>query len=272
MRDRMVGADPDFPYLSEYQRYSFPRPDAYFSRGDSIIAIGGNLSPGMLLSAYEQGIFPWYNPEDPILWQSPDPRMVLFPGKLHISASMKKVFKKSCFEFALDRDFRGVIQGCAAMSRPGQQGTWITEDIIAAYTALHRLGWAHSAESYEYGELVGGCYGIRLGNVFFGESMFAKRSNASKGAFLFLAQRLFADEVAFIDCQVYTDHLASLGAETMSRKAFLQVLQETLALRRQIPYTGDVITFYTQSDRIDRRGTWACTALTALDSTYSRYQ
>ncbi|MDR0628399.1 MAG: leucyl/phenylalanyl-tRNA--protein transferase [Treponema sp.] len=255
--------DPYFPYLSEYERYSFPKPDAYLSRDDSIIAVGGNLSPGMLLSAYEQGIFPWYNPEDPILWQSPDPRMVLFPEKLHIGTSMKKVLKKRCFEFAVDRDFKGVIRGCAEMFRPGQEGTWITEDIIAAYTELHCLGWAHSAESYRHGELVGGCYGIRLGRVFFGESMFAKQSNASKAAFLSLAQRLFADGVAFIDCQVYTDHLASLGAEIMSRKAFLQLLQETLASRRQIPYTGDAKAFYTQSDGIDRRGSWAFTALAA---------
>lgn len=215
----------------------------------------------MLLSAYEQGIFPWYNPEDPILWQSPDPRMVLFPEKLHIGASMKKILKKRRFEFAMDRDFKGVIQGCAEMFRPGQEGTWITGDIIAAYTELHRLGWAHSAESYQDGELVGGCYGIRLGNAFFGESMFAKQPNASKAAFLSLAQRLFADGVAFIDCQVYTNHLASLGAETMSRQAFLQLLEETLAPRRRIPYAGDAQAFYTQSDALDRRGSWAFTAL-----------
>jgi leucyl/phenylalanyl-tRNA--protein transferase len=255
--------DPYFPYLSEYERYPFPEPDVYLCWNNSIIAVGGNLSPGMLLSAYEQGIFPWYNPEDPILWQSPDPRMILFPEKLHIGTSMKKVLKKRCFEFAVDRDFTGVIRGCAEMFRPDQEGTWISEDIIAAYTELHRLGWAHSAESYQQGELVGGCYGIRLGKVFFGESMFAKQSNASKAAFLSLAQRLFADGVAFIDCQVYTNHLASLGAETMSRKAFLQLLKETLASRRQIPYTGDAQAFYTQSDGIDRRGSWTFTALAA---------
>jgi leucyl/phenylalanyl-tRNA--protein transferase len=252
-RGSLAGPDPHFPYLSPYERYPFPKPDTYT---DSIIAVGGNLSPGMLLSAYEQGLFPWYNPEDPILWQSPDPRMVLFPEKLHISASMKKVFKKKCFTFTQDRDFSGVIRGCAEMYRPGQRGTWITEDIIAAYTELHSLGWAHSAESYQDGELSGGCYGIRLGKVFFGESMFAKKANASKGAFLSLAQGLFADGVAFIDCQVYTDHLASLGAEPMSRRAFLRLLRETLARRRPIPHTGDSIAFYTQSDGVDRRGSW----------------
>jgi leucyl/phenylalanyl-tRNA--protein transferase len=254
MKSRIVsGPDPDFPYLSEYDRYSFPPLDTY---SGSIVALGGNLSPGMLLSAYEQGIFPWYNPEDPILWQSPDPRMVLFPENLHIADSMKKVFKKGRFELALDRDFVGVIKNCADMYRPGQRGTWITEDIIAAYTKMHYLGWAHSAESYENGELAGGCYGIRLGNVFFGESMFAKRSNASKAAFLSLAQLLFSDGVAFIDCQVYTDHLASLGAVEIGRQEFLPLLKKTLALRHPIQHTGDLAAFYTLSDTLDRRGNW----------------
>jgi leucyl/phenylalanyl-tRNA--protein transferase len=191
----------------------------------------------MLLSAYEQGIFPWYNPEDPILWQSPDPRFVLFPENLHISASMKKVFKRCEFEIALDRDFAGVIRGCAEIGRPGQNGlqsagTWISGDIISAYTELHRLGYAHSAESYHEGRLVGGCYGIALGRVFFGESMFARVSNASKAAFLTLAQTLFAGGLAFIDCQVRTDHLESLGGVEMSRSEFLRLLRETLAEER----------------------------------------
>jgi leucyl/phenylalanyl-tRNA--protein transferase len=226
MRNRpRPGPDPLFPFLSEDERYRFPNPEK--SPGD-IIAVGGNLSPGMLLSAYEQGIFPWYNPEDPILWQSPDPRFVLFPENLHISASMKKVFKKGEFEIAFDRDFAGVIKGCAEIGRPGQDGTWITSDIISAYTELHRLGYAHSAESYYEGRLVGGCYGIALGRVFFGESMFAKRSNASKAAFLCLAKKLFAEGAAFIDCQVHTDHLESLGGVEMGRSEFLKLLRETL--------------------------------------------
>jgi leucyl/phenylalanyl-tRNA--protein transferase len=249
------GPDPNFPYLTEFDRYPFPRPEKYTENG--IVAIGGNLSPGMLLSAYEQGIFPWYNPEDPLVWQSPDPRMVLFPEKLHISTSMKKVFKKRQFQFALDRDFSEVIKNCGEIYRPGQRGTWITEDIINAYTELHYLGWAHSAESYANGELVGGCYGIRLGNVFFGESMFSKRPNASKVAFLSLAQKLFADGVLFIDCQVYTDHLASLGAEKMRRHDFLPLLHKTLASRRYIGDTGNFVSSYAQSDRADRRGNWA---------------
>jgi leucyl/phenylalanyl-tRNA--protein transferase len=224
-----AGPDPDFPYLSEHERFRFP--PAAKARG-SIVAMGGNLSPGMLLSAYEQGIFPWYNPEDPLLWQSPDPRFVIFPEKLHISASMKKLLRRGQFTVTLDRDFPAVIRSCAAVDRPGQDGTWISGDIIAAYTELHRLGWAHSAESWLDGELAGGCYGIRMGRAFFGESMFARRANASKAAFLTLAETLFTQGTAFIDCQVPTDHLRSLGGEEMSREDFLVLLREQLAESR----------------------------------------
>ncbi|MDR2742374.1 MAG: leucyl/phenylalanyl-tRNA--protein transferase [Treponema sp.] len=220
------GPDPDFPYLSQNERFRFP--PATEARGD-IVAIGGNLSPGMLLSAYEQGIFPWYNPEDPILWQSPDPRYMIFPEKLHVSASMKKILRQGKFAVAIDQDFPAVIEACASIKRPGEGGTWITDDIIAAYTELHRLGWAHSAESRLDGELAGGCYGIRMGRVFFGESMFARRPNASKAAFLTLAMNLFAEGVAFIDCQIPTAHLCSLGGEEISRKDFLHLLWKTLA-------------------------------------------
>jgi leucyl/phenylalanyl-tRNA--protein transferase len=182
----------------------------------------------MLLSAYEQGIFPWYNPEDPVIWQSPDPRFVVFPEKLHISASMGKIFRQGTFIISFNRDFPAVIRGCAAIDRPGQGGTWISGDIISAYTELHRLGWVHSAESWQDGELAGGCYGIRLGNVFCGESMFARRSNASKAAFLRLAQYLFDDGVRFIDCQVPTEHLRSLGGQELGRREFLALLNKTL--------------------------------------------
>jgi leucyl/phenylalanyl-tRNA--protein transferase len=235
------GPDPDFPYLSEDQRFSFPPPENW--KGD-VAAWGGNLSPGMLLSAYEQGLFPWYNREDPIFWQSPDPRFILFPEKLHISESMRRVFKKGGFTVVFDRDFAAVIKGCAEVSRPGQDGTWITRDIMEAYIELHNLGWAHSAESYYRGELVGGCYGIRLGNAFFGESMFAKRSNASKAAFLSLARFLFADGAAFIDCQVYSKHLASLGAVEISRAMFLRLLRKTMREREKNAF------------QTDRRGNW----------------
>jgi leucyl/phenylalanyl-tRNA--protein transferase len=160
------GPDPDFPRLGETDYYSFP--DSKTWKG-SIIAVGGNLSPGMLLSAYEQGIFPWYNPGDPVIWQSPDPRFVIFPERLHISTSMRKVFKTSFFTVTFDKDFSGVIKNCAQAERPGQEGTWISGDIIEAYTELHSLGWAHSAEAWQDGELAGGCYGILMGRAFFGE-------------------------------------------------------------------------------------------------------
>ena len=218
------GPDPTFPRLGENDRYPFPPP--YTWKGN-IIAVGGNLSPGMLLSAYEQGLFPWYNPdEDPLLWQSPDPRMVIFPEDLHISRSMRKIFDNNIFKITFNRDFAAVISGCAEVERPGQGGTWINADIIGAYTELHHMGRAISAEAYLNGELAGGCYGIRLGHVFCGESMFARKPNASKAAFLTLARLLFADNVAFIDCQVPSNHLRSLGGREISRAEFLALMRE----------------------------------------------
>jgi leucyl/phenylalanyl-tRNA--protein transferase len=221
---------PAFPYLGETDRFSFPDPREW--DGD-IIAIGGNLSPGMLLSAYEQGVFPWYNPEDPIIWQSPDPRFVIFPEKLHVSSSMRRIFKAGVFTVTFDSEFEAVIRGCSEARRSGQGGTWITGDIIQAYTELHYLGWAHSAEAWYNGELAGGCYGVLMGHAFFGESMFAKVSNASKAAFLSLAEKLFENGIAFIDCQVPTRHLASLGGEPMARKDFLVLLKENRVSRSE---------------------------------------
>ena len=217
------GPDPEFPYLNENQRYRFPDP--LTAEGD-IVAVGGNLSPGMLLSAYEQGIFPWYNAGDPILWQSPDPRFVIFPRTLHISRTMRKILNRGDFEISFNRDFNAVIRNCGEAERPRQEGTWITEDVIAGYAELHRLGYVHSAESRQNGVLVGGCYGVLLGKIFCGESMFAKVSNSSKAAFLTLAQYLFFErKVRFIDCQVPTDHLRSLGGEEVSRAEFLRLLK-----------------------------------------------
>ena len=226
------GPDPDFPYLNEYERFSFPDPTE--AKHNSIIAWGGNLSPGMLLSAYEQGIFPWYSEGEPVIWHSPDPRFVLFPEKLHISVSMEKVLRRRDFSITFDNDFTGVITACSEKYRPGQAGTWITADMIAAYTELHRLGYAHSAEAYSEGKLSGGCYGIRLGNVFFGESMFFRKPNASKAAFLTLALRLFSEGVFFIDCQTHTRHLESLGGQKISRKEFLTLLGKTLKMNNKL--------------------------------------
>jgi leucyl/phenylalanyl-tRNA--protein transferase len=224
----------EFPYLPPDALFRFPNPAE--AKGD-IVAVGGNLSPGMLLSAYRQGIFPWFNEGDPILWQSPDPRFVIFPDKLRISQSMKKVLRQAVFDIRFDTAFSQVIQSCAEIYREGQDGTWITDGMIGAYGALHRLGYAHSAEAWQDGELAGGCYGVLLGcrgrrldmeapggGVFFGESMFARRTNASKAAFLTLAQKLFSQGVRFIDCQVWTAHLASLGGEELSRRDYLRLL------------------------------------------------
>jgi len=223
-----AGPDPDFPVLNASLHFQFPHPSEW---DDNIISIGGNLSPGLLLSAYEQGIFPWFNDGDPVVWQSPDPRCVIFPDTLHISSSMKKILNNGTFKITYDENFEGVIRGCSEVLRPRQNGTWITDDIIEAYTELHRLGWAHSAEAWSLADsgqewqLVGGCYGLLLGRAFCGESMFAKRTNASKAAFLSLAKLLFDHGVAFIDCQVPTKHLMSLGGEEMSRKDFLELLK-----------------------------------------------
>ncbi|MDR0411896.1 MAG: leucyl/phenylalanyl-tRNA--protein transferase [Treponema sp.] len=219
---KRAGPDPNFPYLTEGERFNFPPIKS------DIVAVGGNLSPGMLLSAYEQGIFPWYNEYEPVIWQSPDPRFIIFPQNLHVSSSMKKIFKKNIFKVTFDQDFPSVIVNCASIHRSGQDGTWITRDIVAAYTEMHQLGYAHSAESYLNGQLAGGCYGIRLGGVFFGESMFSKVPNASKAAFLTMAFALFADGVKFIDCQVYTKHLESLGGESITRADFLKLLKDAI--------------------------------------------
>jgi len=220
------GPDPDFPRLDTTAYFKFPDPDKC---EDSIIAVGGNLSPGMLLSAYEQGIFPWYSPGDPVIWQSPDPRCVIFPEKLHVSSSMRKILNSNVFKITYDENFEEVIKNCAEKKRPNQDGTWITNDIIEAYIELHQLGFVHSAEAWQEGKIVGGCYGVLLGKVFCGESMFANVPNASKAAFLSFAELLFAEGLAFIDCQIPTRHLISLGGEEMSRNDFLELLKKTLA-------------------------------------------
>jgi len=217
------GPDPDFPYLNETVNYFFSDPKEW--DGD-IVSIGGNLSPGMLLSAYEQGIFPWYNPEDPLIWQSPDPRCVIFPEKLHISSSMKKIFKNNEYEITFDKDFFGVMTGCKEIFRPNQGGTWLSDYIIESYMEIYKMGWAHSAESWKDGELAGGCYGVLMGKYFVGESMFSRKKNASKAAFLSFAKMLFEKGIEVIDCQVPTDHLQSLGGEPMSRSDFLKLLKK----------------------------------------------
>jgi leucyl/phenylalanyl-tRNA--protein transferase len=205
-------------------------PPVELSEPDGLLAAGGDLSTERILLAYRSGIFPWY--EGPhILWWCPDPRFVLFPEELQISKSMKQVFKKSTFHFSINKAFSGVINECRIISRKDQEGTWITDEVKKAYTELHQKGYAHSAEAWINGDLVGGLYGIRLGNIFFGESMFSKVSNASKFAFISYIDHLKKQGVQLIDCQVYTEHLESLGARMIPRKDFIELLNQNLVAK-----------------------------------------
>jgi leucyl/phenylalanyl-tRNA--protein transferase len=227
MRSRRAGLAPHFPYLEADADYPFPDPSEATVQG--ILCEGGNLSPGMLLSAYRRGIFPWFNEEDPILWWSPDPRFVLFPAELHVSESMRKLLRRRSYDLCLDRDFPAVIRACSSVPRPGQRGTWITDDMIEAYIELHRLGYAHCVEARRDGRLVGGLYGVSLGAVFFGESMFSLEDDASKAAFIPLVWRLADEGFTLIDSQVYTDHMAGLGAREIPRTEYLRLLHERIA-------------------------------------------
>jgi len=203
-------------------------PDPNLADSDGLLAIGSNLKKQTLLNAYCNGIFPWYNEDEPICWYSPDPRLVLFPDKLKISSSMKSMLRKNDFTFSADSDFCTVIKSCRNAKRKGAPGTWITDDIEIAYNVLYENGFAHSAETWCNEELVGGLYGVQIGKVFFGESMFANKSNASKFAFIKYVQLLQKKGIELIDCQVYTPHLASLGAQLISRQYFLALLEELI--------------------------------------------
>lgn len=203
----------------------FPDPAQALSDPDGLLAVGGDLRPETLLKAYRNGIFPWYSDGQPILWWSPDPRLILPPDELHLSRSLRKTLRRGRFEVSLDCDFEAVIKACAqprAALQADQQGTWITEDMQQAYIRLHRLGHAHSVESWLDGKLVGGLYGVAIGPVFFGESMFARVSDASKVAFAHLCRQLQGWNYTLIDCQVVTDHLVSLGARSIPREDFIQ--------------------------------------------------
>lgn len=204
----------------------FPNPEE--ANADGLLAIGGNLRPDRLLLAYEMGIFPWFSPPDPVLWWCPDPRCVLYCNELKVSKSMRNVLNRGTFIVTFDEAFKRVMEGCRDAERAGQSGTWITDEVIASYTYLHRLGVAHSVEVWQAGELVGGLYGISLGRLFFGESMFANVSNASKVGFIYLVHRLKELGFPLIDCQIYNDHLGSLGARMISRATFLDTLASSL--------------------------------------------
>ena len=202
-------------------------PPVNLSEPDGLLAMGGDLSPERLLLAYRNGIFPWYEGET-ILWWCPDPRFVLLPYEIRVSTSMKKLFNKTNFTFTINKSFEEVIHHCKKVKRKEQDGTWITDEVEKAYCKLYELGHAHSAEAWKDGKLVGGVYGIKMGKVFFGESMFSKESNASKFAFIKYVQQLKEEGIELIDCQVYTEHLESLGARMIARKEFNDNLRELI--------------------------------------------
>jgi leucyl/phenylalanyl-tRNA--protein transferase len=206
---------------------AFPHPDE--SEPSGLLAVGGDLAPERLLLAYALGIFPWYSDDQPILWHSPDPRAVLLPEALRIPRSLAKTLRRGRFEVRLDTAFERVIRSCAEAERPGGGGTWITPDMLRAYCELHRLGFAHSAEAYQDGRLVGGLYGVSLGSVFFGESMFARAPDASKAAFATLVRQLERWGFDLIDCQQHTHHLARFGSVLWPRRRYLAALARGIA-------------------------------------------
>ncbi len=203
-------------------------PPIHLAEDDGLLAIGGDLSPSRLLLAYRQGIFPWFSEGDPILWWAPHPRFVLYPASLKVSKSMRQVLRRDTFRISYDEAFHEVIQACSRIPRAGQDGTWITDEMLAAYCELHRLGHAHSVEVWQGAQLVGGLYGISIGRCFFGESMFTHVSNASKAGFITLVRKLESLQFGLIDCQMHSQHLESLGAQHISRELFQSTLSKNL--------------------------------------------
>ena len=214
-------------FLLDSEEIAFPDPALYDFEG-GLLAMGGDLSPERIWFAYQNGIFPWFNPEDDILWWCPDPRFVLFPEDLKISKSMKKILREGKFTFTENKCFDEVMKNCQAAERKGQDGTWITDEMIKSYSTLHRYGNAKSVEVWENDELVGGLYGVDLGHIFCGESMFAKVSNASKAGFIYFVEK-YKSQYQLIDCQVYTEHLASLGAKEIPKREFLKILKQNFS-------------------------------------------
>ncbi len=201
-------------------------PDPRYGDEDGLIAMGGDLSTERLLFAYEEGLFPWYGEDDPILWWSPDPRFVLYPDELKVAKSMRPYFNQQKYQVTIDTEFEKIIHGCKKQKRKGQDGTWITDEMEKAYIRLHKLGYAHSVEVWDGKTIVGGLYGVSLGKMFFGESMFTLKPNASKFGFIVLVKKLEALGFWLIDAQQKTKHLGSLGAKEISRDLFLDYLQK----------------------------------------------
>ena len=216
------------PFLGSFD--PFPPVETARDEMGGLLAVGGDLGPDRLLDAYRHGIFPWGTVECQPLWYSPDPRMVLFPEEFRLTRSLHKTLRSARFEVRFDSNFAGVIAGCAETPRPGQDGTWISPDMMNAYIRLHELGWAHSVETYDEGDLVGGLYGLAIGRMFYGESMFSRLNDASKVAFAHLIRYLSTHQFAMIDCQMRTEHLASLGGREIPRSTFLgRLAQLTVA-------------------------------------------
>lgn len=213
-------------------------PDATLAEEDGLLAIGGDLRTERLLQAYKHGIFPWYNEDTPILWYAPHERFVLYPAQVKVSKSMSKILARNTFDISFDRDFERVMQYCSTVTRRGQDGTWIVDDMRSAYKRLHDEGYAHSIEVWQSGDLVGGLYGVLIGKVFCGESMFTKVADASKAALIYLCQNF---DLELIDCQIYSSHLASMGATTIDASFFYRKLQaqhiETNGLQKLFRYS-----------------------------------
>ena len=221
------------PIFQLSDKASFPPP--HFSEGDGLLAVGGDLSEERLVKAYYMGIFPWYSDPDPILWWSPDPRLVLFPSELRVSRRLRRTIRCGTFRVTMDTAFEKVIQSCAKIPRKHEQGTWITPEMVTAYCRLHTAGFAHSVEAWSEGRLAGGLYGVAIGRCFFGESMFSNQNNASKVAFVELVEYLHKRKFRLIDCQVTTTHLKNFGAREISRTEFLNILE---ALREKPSLRG----------------------------------
>ena len=203
-------------------------PPVHLSTPEGLLAVGGDLSVERLLLAYQSGIFPWYSKSEPLLWWSPDPRLVLFPDELVISRSLHKTLRQKRYDISVDKDFHHIITACSSIQRKKQKGTWITEEMVDAYMKLYRLGYAHSVETWWQGQIVGGLYGVSLGRCFFGESMFSTRSDASKVALVYLSRFLSEKGFGFIDCQVPSDHLCRMGARSIPRDEFISRLSQNI--------------------------------------------
>lgn len=235
------------PWLAPHH-HQFPDPAFALDEPNGLLAVGGDLSPDRILAAYHQGIFPWFNPGDPILWWSPSPRTVIFPKDLHISRNLRKTLRQGIYRVTFDHCFTDVMRACSA-PRDYTDSTWISEEIIAGYTALHKRGYAHSVEVWKDDQLVGGLYGIALGKIFFGESMFSRADNASKVGFAYLVHQLTLWDFQMIDCQVANEHLFSLGAVEIEREVFQQFLLDFVYIPPSYPQHWSSLLLATWNDR-----------------------